>query len=108
MADLPYPILGIDFLNPFNLLEDVRRQRLVHGSMSLAIPVRVSSDTVYNPSFFTAAASNQINGLLTSFPVLVNPTFKSVQVKHITTHILFLHMVLLFSLDCNVWSQTGL
>lgn len=86
-VDLPYPILRIDFLNHFNLLVDVRRQKLVDAYTSLATPGRVSADTVYSPPFFTVAVGNQIHGLLASFSELVNPTFKTVQVKHTNTHI---------------------
>lgn len=38
VAELPYPILGINFLNNFDLLVDVRKGRLVYKSTSLSTP----------------------------------------------------------------------
>lgn len=52
VTDLPYPILGADFLNHFHLLVDVKKQRLVDMSTSLSTPTCLSTDTVYSLSFF--------------------------------------------------------
>ena len=52
IADLPYPILGADFLNHFNLLVDVRRQKLADNSTSLSTPARSTTNALLSPKFF--------------------------------------------------------
>ena len=37
VADLPYPILGSDFLHHFNLLVDMRKRRLIDGNTELSV-----------------------------------------------------------------------
>lgn len=52
VAEISYPILGIDVLRNFNLLVDVRRQKLVDHSTSLSTPARISTTKALSPSFF--------------------------------------------------------
>lgn len=86
-ADLPYPILDADFLNSFNLLVTVGKQRLVDDSAAMSIPACASSNALLSPSFFiTVAAGNQFHSLLAAFLKLVDPAFKSVKVIHSIHH----------------------
>ncbi|XP_014788566.1 uncharacterized protein LOC106882408 [Octopus bimaculoides] len=86
IADLPYPILGVDFLNHFHLLVDVRQQSLMDDSTSLFTPAQVTTKAVFSPSFFVTTAGDQFHSLSASFPEVVDLTFKSVKVTHLTRH----------------------
>lgn len=86
IAEVPYPILGVDFLDHFDLLVDVRNRQLVHSATSLSVSARESTETLVTPSHFNATAGNQYHSLLDSFPNLVDLTFKSADVVHSTAH----------------------
>lgn len=86
IVDIPYPILGVDFLNYFNLSVDVRRQRLVDVSMSLSTPAHVSTNIVYSLSFITASTGNPFHSLLASFTELVDLSFQTATAVHSTCH----------------------
>lgn len=51
VANVPYPILDVDFLKYFTLLQDVKIQRLIDGSMSLSTPASVSTNILFTLSF---------------------------------------------------------
>ena len=86
ITNLPYPILGADFLDHFNLFIDVRRQKLVDNFTSLSAPSRSSTNALFNPNFFIASAGNQFHSLLLSYSDLVDPMFNSTKVVHSTVH----------------------
>ncbi|XP_014768969.1 uncharacterized protein LOC106868296 [Octopus bimaculoides] len=86
VAEIPHPILGADFLDNFNLLIDVRRQRLVDGSMSLSTSAKTTTNAVLSSSFFVATAGDAFHSLLASFPELVDQTFHSTKPTHLTLH----------------------
>ena len=86
IADLPNPILGADFLDHFNLLVDVRRQKLVDNFSSLSTPARSTTTALFSPKFFIASAGNQFHSLLSSYPDLVDPSFNSAKVVYSTVH----------------------
>ena len=86
ITDLPYPILGVDFRGHFNLLVDVRRQKLVDNFTSLSAPARSITNTLFSPKFFIASADNQFHSRLSSYIDLVDPIFNSTKVLHSTVH----------------------
>lgn len=97
VVELLYPILGADFLSNFNLLVDVRKQRLVDGYTSLSTPACVSTNVLFIMAFLIAAIGNQFHSLLASFPELVDPMFKSVKVMHSTCHHITMSRPLVFT-----------
>ena len=79
VADLPYPILGSDFLHHFNLLVDMRKRRLsVTGFKANTSPI--------SPVSFIAATDNLYQILLCSYPELTNLNFVVKKSTHSTTH----------------------
>ena len=79
VADLPYPILGSDFLHHFNLFVDdlltAIRQLPVTGFKASISPV-----------FFIAATDDPYQILLRSYPELTNLNFVVSKSTHSTTH----------------------
>ena len=78
--------LGADFLDYFNLLADIRRQKLIDNFTSLSVPARSTTNALFSPNFFIASAGNQFRSLLSSYSYLVNPTFSSTKLVHSAVH----------------------
>ena len=74
-ADLPYSILGSDFLRYYNLLVDMRRRRLIDANTELSVPGLKSIVSSISPVFFIAASDDTFQTLLSSFPDLTNLNF---------------------------------
>ena len=78
IADLPYPILGSDFLHHFKLLVDMRKRRLIDAYTELSV-------TGF-PVFFIAATDDSYPTLLSSYPELTNLNFVVSKSTHSKTH----------------------
>ena len=75
VADLPYPILGSDFLHHFNLLVDMRKRRLIDGNTELSVTGYKANTSPISPVFFIAATDDPYQILLRSYPELTNLNF---------------------------------
>lgn len=100
IVDVAIPILGIDILSHFNLLDDVRSVemyffshfnllvdvRFVDSATALSVPARISSGELLSPISFEATARNKYCSLLKLFPELTDPISKTTGVVHSPTH----------------------
>ena len=86
VADLPYPILGSDFLHHFNLLADMRKRRLIDANTELSVTGFKANTSPINPVFFIAAIDDPYQILLCSYPELTNLNFVVNKSTHSTTH----------------------
>ena len=86
VADLPYPILGSDILHYFNLLVDMRKQRLIDDNTELSVPGFKANTPPTHPVFFIAATDDPYQTLLRSYPELINLNFVVSKRTHSTTH----------------------
>ena len=86
VADLPYLILGSDFLHHFNLLLDMRQRRLIDGNTELSITSYKANTSPISPVFFIAATNDPYQILLRSYPELTNLNFVVSKSTHETTH----------------------
>ena len=85
VADLPTPIIGADFLCQFNLLVDVKNQKLIDSTTSLAVQGVTSNKLSVSPMFVNAASS-QFDDLLRQYPNISRPVYTDTNVKHNVTH----------------------
>lgn len=87
IADVTKPIIGIDFLSYFNLLVDVRNQRLVDATTSLSTVATIS---VVNDSLISSVkvmtGDSKYHNLLSEFPDLTRPAGAHHTPKHNTVH----------------------
>ena len=86
VADLPYPILGSDFLHHFNLLVDMLKRRLIDANTELSVTGFKANTSPISPVFFIAATDDPYQILLRSWPELTNLNFVVSKSTHSTTH----------------------
>ena len=75
VADLPYPILGSDFLYHFNLLVDMCKRRLIGANTELSVTSFKANTSPISPIFFTAATDDPYQTSLRSYPEITNLNF---------------------------------
>ena len=85
VADLPTPIIGADFLRHYNLLVDVKHQRLIDSSTSLTVQ-GVTSQTVSISPMFVVASASCYDTLLREYPGISRPVYSHTEVRHNITH----------------------
>lgn len=85
IADIDRPIIGADFLSNFDLMVDLKRQRLVDSVTSLCSIGKVIKSKPYNLSTLNDTKPPFI-GLLKEYQDITRPNLKSSPVKHIVTH----------------------
>ena len=86
VADLPHPILGLDFLHRFNLLVDMRKRRLIDANTELSVTGFKENTSPISPVFFIAATDVSYQTLLRCYPELTNLNFVVSKSTHSTTH----------------------
>lgn len=89
VADVTKPIIGVDFLGFYNLLVDVRNQRIVDGvtSITVAAPQQEATESIWSVrTTSTAVANTQFLQLLREFPDITRPAGKPSMPKHSTVH----------------------
>lgn len=84
IANVSKPILGVDFLEHFHLLVDIKNRKLIDpttnsGNRGVVMPTRV-------PSVKTVVGSSVFNDLILEFPEITQPRVDNVKVKHDTVH----------------------
>ena len=79
VANLPYPILGSDFLHHFNLLVDMRRRWFIDANTELSVTGFKANTSPISPVFFIAAIPYLIMRLTNLNFVVSKPT-------HSTSH----------------------
>ncbi|KAL1448593.1 hypothetical protein WDU94_009822 [Cyamophila willieti] len=84
VADVAKPIIGADFLAHYNLLVDIRNQRLLDGTTHLTSQGRVTECNI--PSIKTVSTSTRFHQLLQQFPEITRPEGTPGNIKHNTRH----------------------
>ncbi|GFV82533.1 retrovirus-related Pol polyprotein from transposon 17.6 [Trichonephila clavipes] len=84
IADVSSPIIGADFLKHFNLLIDLKKNRLVDVETSLFTSCVFSN--IVQPSILTVDANISFKNILSEYPDLSNPSLISKSASHGTVH----------------------
>lgn len=84
VADVSRPILGVDFLERFELLVDVKNRRLIDQVTSLKVKAQVISDRPLGIK--TIRGDSIYHELLSNFPNITKTALNQEGVKHSTTH----------------------
>ncbi len=86
IADVPYAILGADFLAEFDLLVDCRNSRLIDRSTGLSVRGLTPFTTPSNLSVLDTDIACPYRELLLQHPNITNPQFRSGEVQHGVVH----------------------
>ena len=88
IADVGTPIIGADFLRHFNLLVDIKNNKLRDMTTSLTVNgFCAASDTPsISPTFSQLPDKSRFDELLQQFPEITRPVYSEKDVKHSTTH----------------------
>lgn len=84
IADVSKPIIGADFLAKYELLVDVRNQRLLDQVTNLTITGKRSDDRIV--SIKTVTGTSPYHKLLQQFPDVTRPDGARREVRHATLH----------------------
>lgn len=83
IADVQQPILGADFLRHYNLLMDMKHNRLSDTLTQLKVQGIVSQGPSPSP---TLLPTNEFTALLSEFRTISQPGYKEQSVQHDVTH----------------------
>jgi transposase InsO family protein len=91
VADVPFAILGIDFLQHFDLLVDTRRAKLVDHNTRLEIRGDPADVQVISPMLFRPTLTDPYSKLYAEYPTLIRtaddlPVVTTRVQHHIVTH----------------------
>jgi cleavage and polyadenylation specificity factor subunit 1 len=84
IADVTQPLIGADFLCAYNLMVDIKGQRLVDTTMYTSYPLKRT--TGYALGVHNVTTGKKYADLLTEFPELLTPTFNSSTCRHGVEH----------------------
>ena len=86
VANVKHPILGADFLRHYNLLVDMRHQRLADGLTQLSVQGVICSAMSPSPAILPRQPTSAYDKLLAEFPTITRPCTADAPVKHDITH----------------------
>ena len=86
IADVQTPILGVDFLQHFGLLVNVRHSELSDGITQLRVQGILSTTASPSPSIQAIQPLTEFHAVLSEFPELLQPYCHDSPVKHDVTH----------------------
>ena len=87
VADVPTPILGIDFLTHFGLLVDVKRHKLIDATTNLTVNGFTAGSSISSLSITTVRSTGtRFDALLRRHPSITKPVYTATSVKHSVTH----------------------
>lgn len=84
VADVSKPIIGVDFLNHYNLLVDIRNRRLLDETTQLTAQGAVTRCDM--PSIKTINTSSPYHNLLQEFKEITRPSGTPANILHNTQH----------------------
>lgn len=84
VADVSKPIIGVDFLNHYNLLVDIRNQRLLDGLTQLTVQGQAAKCDIQ--SIKTVVGTTRYHDLLQEYPEITRPVGVIKDIKHNTKH----------------------
>jgi len=82
IVEVSKPILGTDFLSHFNLLVDIRQERLMDGNTNQKVPGQIANISALQLSCLNSNLATPYRDLLNDFPSL---TRSSISTKRHTT-----------------------
>ena len=89
VADVPMPIIGIDFLQHFNLLVDSRARRLIDKTTKLSISGgKVDQNLLISNITYRRPSINEFTSLLNQYPSLIKAPKVIDCVSSSTTHVI--------------------
>ena len=86
VADVTHAILGIDFLQHYSLMVDLRQRRLVDAVTSLHVQGIISALTSPSPTLLPRDTSDPFARIVSEFPAVTQPNITTKIVKHGVTH----------------------
>ncbi|XP_065067489.1 uncharacterized protein LOC135693039 [Rhopilema esculentum] len=86
IAEIPFPILGADFLAHFALKVDVKNRKLIDTTTNLTIQGILSADSSPHPMLATPDTTSPYQALLQKYPDIARPSYYESKVKHTVTH----------------------
>ena len=86
LADVPFPIIGADFLAHFSLKVDIRNRRLMDTTTNLTVNGINSLDHSPCPVYCLPEVTTPYQKLLATFPDIIRPCYNNAAVKHQMTH----------------------
>lgn len=86
VASSKLAILGADFLHHFNLMVDMKRQRLIDSVTTLTVSGITSHQATTSPSFQPPQAPAAFQDLLREYPSLLRTSYDPADIQHDTTH----------------------
>lgn len=87
VADVTKAIIGVDFLSHYNLVVDVRNQRLIDGNTTLVAPASLANISDCVSSVKVLTGSSVYHGILAQYPDITRPSgIHSSPVTHSTLH----------------------
>lgn len=86
VADVSKPIIGVDFLSFYNLLVDVRHQRLVDSLTSLSSPAPACKTSDDISSVKVVSGDSFYHEILREYPDITRPAGTNKTTKHSTVH----------------------
>ena len=88
IANVRNPTLGVDFLNHYGLVVDLRCRRLLDTRSRLSVQGVISSSPSHSPTLLPEKLSNDFTAIMAEFPTITQPCNKERPIKHnITQHI---------------------
>lgn len=86
LADVKYPILGVDFLQAHKLMVDIHRRRLIDSLTHLKVNIITTQEGSPRPTHACSDAPEEITSLLTQFPDLTRADNSRDNIKHDIIH----------------------
>ncbi|XP_061704183.1 uncharacterized protein LOC133515628 [Cydia pomonella] len=86
VADVTKAIIGADFLGHYNLLVDIRLQRLVDNTTSLHVAGFLPSSSKNISSIKVVGGDSKYHDILNEFPEITRPSGVQRELKHNTVH----------------------
>lgn len=74
VADVSQPILGVDFLKHFNLLVDVKNNRLIDNETKLSSTGKLARDNPLGTTISILLGNTEFDKILAEYPQLTNPS----------------------------------
>lgn len=84
VANVTKPIIGVDFLNFYNLIVDIRHQRLIDNTTTLSATASITNINVY--SIKVATGDSRYHRVLNKFPEITRPSGTPNIPRHNTVH----------------------
>lgn len=86
IADVTRAIIGVDFLSYYNLVVDIRNQRLIDGNTTLVTPALPAKNVESVSSVKVMSGNTLYHEILTQYPEITRPSGIHSKIPHNTVH----------------------